>query len=68
MSDNMRNRPGAEPGKNSRMSDENTENRNKYEGFEGMNYEQIRQPYNPGTKDKKRNQTDNQGNNNRREE
>jgi hypothetical protein len=29
-----------------RISNENGE-RKSYEGFEGMNYEQIRQPYNP---------------------
>ena len=30
----------------SRTATEGSESRN-YEGFEGMNYEQIRQPYNP---------------------
>ena len=30
----------------SRTATEGTERRN-YDGFEGMNYEQIRQPYNP---------------------
>ncbi len=29
-----------------RMANENGERKN-YEGFEGMNFEQIRQPYNP---------------------
>jgi hypothetical protein len=28
------------------MANENGERKN-YEGFEGMNYEQLRQPYNP---------------------
>jgi hypothetical protein len=68
MSDNMRNRPGADQGNNSRMSDENFDNRKRYDGFEGMNYEQIRQPYDPQYKDGKRNTSDSQGNNNRRED
>jgi hypothetical protein len=41
----------------SRTATEGTEQQN-YEGFEGMNYEQIRQPYNP--KHKGRNSTSDQ--------
>lgn len=46
MSQNMRNQPSDSQGNSGRGSDENQDRKN-YEGFEGMNYEQIRQPYNP---------------------
>ena len=51
MMDNSRNRPAGEQGNSSRTSSENGDNRKSYEGFEGMNYEQIRQPYNPPHKE-----------------
>ena len=46
MSQNSRNHPGTDHGSPGRGMNEGREN-NRYEGFEGMNYEQIRQPYNP---------------------
>jgi hypothetical protein len=46
MSQNMRNQPGDSQGNSGRGSSDNSERKN-YEGFEGMNYEQKRQPYNP---------------------
>lgn len=46
MSQNMGNKPGDSQGNSGRGSD-NSQERKMYEGFEGMNYEQIRQPYNP---------------------
>lgn len=49
MLSNMRNEPGEGPG-NSRSYEESYR-QNSYEGFEGMNYEQIRQPYQPREKD-----------------
>lgn len=45
MSQELRNKQGGDRDIN-RMSSENGHRKN-YEGFEGMNYEQIRQPYNP---------------------
>ena len=65
MSDNMRNRPGGDGEDNSKMSDASTENRNRSEGFEGMNYEQVRQPYNPQNNDRARNNPDTQSGNTR---
>lgn len=47
----------------SRTATEGTEQQN-YEGFEGMNYEQIRQPFNPKHKD--RNSTGAQRNDSKR--
>ena len=44
MSQNMRNKPGEQ--ENSGRGNEGHE-RKRYEGFEGMNYEQRRPPYNP---------------------
>ena len=46
MSQNTRNQPSDSQGNSGRGSNEMQE-RNNYEGFEGMNYEQRRQPYNP---------------------
>ena len=46
MLQNMRNQQGDSQGNFGRGSNE-TEDRKNYEGFEGMNYEQRRQPYNP---------------------
>jgi hypothetical protein len=46
MSQNMRNQPGDSQGSSGRGS-KDTQERKDYEGFEGMNYEQRRQPYNP---------------------
>ncbi len=45
MSQELRNKQDGERDIN-RISSENGQIKN-YEGFEGMNYEQIRQPYNP---------------------
>lgn len=45
MSQEIRNEMGGE-GDIKRTANENSPLRN-YEGFEGMNYEQIRQPYHP---------------------
>lgn len=50
MSQNMRNEQGDSWNKSNQLSDNVNSGRN-YEGFEGMNFEQARQPYNP---DKKR--------------
>lgn len=46
MSQNMRNESNDSQRNSGRGSNE-TQDRKKYEGFEGMNYEQKRQPYNP---------------------
>jgi hypothetical protein len=46
MSQNTRNQPSDSQGNSGRGSGER-QNRKNYEGFEGMNYEQRRQPYNP---------------------
>lgn len=46
MSQNMRIQPSDSQGSSGRASNE-TQERKNYEGFEGMNYEQIRKPYNP---------------------
>jgi len=46
MSQNMRNEASDSQGNSGRGSNDTQERRN-YEGFEGMNYEQRRQPYNP---------------------
>ena len=46
MSQNTRNQPSDSQGNSGRGSDEMKDRKN-YEGFEGMNYEQRRQPYNP---------------------
>jgi hypothetical protein len=43
MSQNSRNKPG-ETGNSGRGMNDSPE-RKSYEGFEGMNYEQVRQPY-----------------------
>ena len=45
MSQEMRNRSGEGQGNPVRASEGS--DRKRYEGFEGMNYEQIRQPYDP---------------------
>jgi hypothetical protein len=42
----MRNQPSDSQGSSGRGSKDRQENKN-YEGFEGMNYEQRRKPYNP---------------------
>lgn len=46
MSQNSRNTQNDNSGSPGRGMNDNREN-SRYEGFEGMNYEQIRQPYNP---------------------
>jgi hypothetical protein len=46
MLQNLRNQPGDSQGNSGRGADE-TQERKNYEGFEGMNYEQRRPPYNP---------------------
>jgi hypothetical protein len=46
MSQNMRNQPSDSQGNSGRGSEE-AQDRKNYEGFEGMNYEQRRQPYDP---------------------
>lgn len=50
MTNKQRNRPNGDQINEGRTSTENGDNRKRYEGFEGMNYEQIRQPYNPSIK------------------
>ena len=63
MADSKRNRPNGDRINGGRISTENGDNRKRYEGFEGMNYEQVRQPYSPQHKDKNGN-PNNQGNEN----
>ena len=46
MLQNMRNQPSESQGNSGRESNTNRE-RKDYEGFEGMNYEQRRQAYDP---------------------
>ena len=46
MSQNTGNQPSDSKGNSGRGSND-TQDRKNYEGFEGMNYEQVRQPYNP---------------------
>ena len=46
MYQNSHNQPEENQQRSGRAQKENR-NLNSYEGFEGMNYEQIRQPYNP---------------------
>lgn len=46
MSQNMGNQPSDSQGNSGRGSTE-AQDRKNYEGFEGMNYEQRRQPFNP---------------------
>ena len=46
MSQNMRNQQGDSQGNSGRGSNDAQDGKN-YEGFEGMNYEQKRKPYNP---------------------
>lgn len=67
MSDLKRNGPGGDQGDSSRMSDEGREQRTNYEGFEGMNYEQVRQPFNPQHNESKRNGPDNTDGSGRKE-
>ena len=43
MSQNSRNKPGDSGNSGRGMND--SHERKSYEGFEGMNYEQVRQPY-----------------------
>ena len=64
MSKDSRNGQSGE-GDISRTSAEGNERKN-YEGFEGMNYEQIRQPYNP--KHKVRNSSSDERNESKRPE
>jgi len=45
MSQNMGNQPSDSQGNSGRGSN-NSQDSKRYEGFEGMNYEQVRQPYN----------------------
>jgi hypothetical protein len=52
MSQESRNKVGGDRDIN-RTANENGERKN-YEGFEGMNYEQLRQPYNPNYISRKR--------------
>lgn len=52
MSQEIRNNTGGDRGLN-RKPDDNGKNLN-YEGFEGMNYEQVRQPYNQAQTSRKR--------------
>jgi len=66
MSQNTRNQPGDSQGNSGRESNDRREQRN-YEGFEGMNYEQRRQPYNPGHISNNR-RDDTYGNDDRRDE
>jgi hypothetical protein len=46
MSQNIRSESSDSKGNSGRGSNE-SQDRKSYEGFEGMNYEQKRQPYNP---------------------
>lgn len=66
MSQNMRNQPCDSQGNSGRGSNE-TQDRENYEGFEGMNYEQRRQPYNPHHIDNS-SRTNNEGSSKRRDE
>lgn len=67
MSDTMRDRLSGDQGNSGKMSDENQSQNERYEGFEGMNYEQVRQPYNPQSRDGKRNSSESQSNSGQRE-
>jgi hypothetical protein len=53
MSQNMRNPANEGQGGSGRTTNENVRNGEprQFEGFEGMNYEQIRGPYNPKKRD-----------------
>ena len=66
MSQNMRNQPSDNQGNSGRGSNE-TQERKNYEVFEGMNYEQRRQPFNPQHLNYNT-ANDNDGNSNRRDE
>ena len=68
MSDNMRGVPTGDQNNNGRTSTENGDSRKRYDGFEGMNFEQIRQPYNPASLDNNRGNKESKGKNNRRDE
>ena len=67
MLQNMRNQPSDSGGNSGRGSNEMQERKN-YEGFEGMNYEQRRQPYNPQYTNNNRGKDSDSNNRNRREE
>ena len=56
MSQNLRNQPGEGQGNSGRGDDH--QDRKRYEGFEGMNFEQRRQPFNPQRTSNNRNQED----------
>jgi hypothetical protein len=59
MSQDTRNQPSERQRIPDRASNIN-QDRKRYEGFDGMNYEQRRQPYNPqNTNNKKRNEVNN---------
>jgi hypothetical protein len=66
MSQDSSNRPGERQGNSGRASNE-SQNRKRYEGFEGMNFEQIRQPYNPQSANRTSDPNDN-GNDRKRED
>ena len=63
MSQNTRSEPGERKEQSERPR--SGQERSKYEGFEGMNYEQIRQPFQPRKSDKEENGNREQGQNGR---
>jgi len=67
MSQNTRNQQGDSQGNSGRGNENQV--RPQIEGFEGMNYEQIRQPYNSGSSsERKGHDITNNGNSERRDE
>ena len=67
MSQNLRNQPGEGQGESESASNNNQE-RKRYEGFEGMNYEQRRQPYNSQYSNNRNRDDINSGNGGKRRE
>lgn len=66
MSHNSRNHAGERQGNPRHGSDQDSESKN-HEGFEGMNYEQRRQPFNP-QRSRNTRKDDNEGDGQRRDE
>lgn len=66
MSQNSGNEPNENVGRSGRRSNDSLEN-TRYEGFEGMNYEQRRPPY-PTRSDDNNRKDVNSGSNKRRDE
>jgi hypothetical protein len=67
MSQHSRNQPSDRQGDSNNGSGDRS-GRNPYEGFEGMNYEQRRQPYNPQQANQDRNSNGSGGNSGEQQE